>query len=156
MRKQAIDRDDYWLGLAFLIAAASKNPDEKQGAVVVSPANEALSLACDGSPTSMQDSSHFVNAELNALFGVKVPIKDTTLYLTHTPCYQSCLAALAAGVKRIVYFKTDELTEDSVDAAKDGYLQLETFRGNLNWVRDYVKSLELLEIFDVKRDKYRL
>lgn len=156
MRKQTIDRDDYWLGLAFLIAAASKNPDDKQGAIIVSPANEALSLACDGSPSFMQDSSHFVHAELNALFGAKTTAKDGTLYITHTPCYQCCLAAIAAGIKKIIYYNTEEISSDALDATKEGYLHTEPFHGNLNWVRDYVKSLEMLEIFDVKRDKYRL
>ena len=139
-KESAISRDDYWIGMAFMIAAGSKNL--QQGAVIIGPSSELLSMACDGFPKN-QDSKHTVPAEINAMFGSGSLLQNGTIYLTHTPCYNSCLAILAASIKRIVYFHTTPLDKNCSDVIRSTYAQIEEFHGNLNWMRDYLQTLDI-------------
>lgn len=150
--RDQLDRDDYWMGMAFLVAAGSKNYTRQQGAVLVGSNSEALSLACDGLPRAT-DGDHSPHAEINSLLAARTSVHGGILYVTHTPCYHCVLAIAAAGLKRVVYFPTRKLDDNSADALRAAYVQFEEFPGNLNWMRDYMKTLDALEIFDGQSDK---
>lgn len=150
--REQLDRDDYWMGMAFLIAAGSKNYVRQQGAVLVGLNSELLCMACDGL-VKVPDGDHSPHAEINTLLGAKTPTQGGTLYITHTPCYYCALAIAAAAIKRVVYFPTKKIDDNSLDAFRVAYVQPEEFRGNLNWMRDYMKTLDMLEIFDGQSDK---
>jgi tRNA(Arg) A34 adenosine deaminase TadA len=144
---EPLNRDEYWMGLAFMTAAGSRS-HRPQGAVVAGPTlADLVALDHDGPPKGMPDSEHVVHAEINTLFNCQSVPHGSTLYITHTPCYGCIMAALAAGIKRIVYFKTKTLDPNCVDAIRVGYAQVEGFRGNLNWMRDHIKTLMTEDIF---------
>jgi deoxycytidylate deaminase len=144
-KKDQLNRDDYWMGLAFMVAAGK--PDSS-GAIIVGVNSELLAAACDGMPR-VQETNHIIPAEMNVLFNCNT--QNSTIYLTHTPSYQSCLLLIAANVKRIVYFSTGAIEDKCLDAMVHTFTKSEEYRGNLNWMRDYLKSLEMLEIFRAKQ-----
>lgn len=146
--REPLNRDDYWMGMAFAVAAGSKTFGRQQGAVIINPQGELVSAAHDGTPRSMVDSDHTVYAEINAIFAAKIPLTGCAIYLSHVPCYSSTQTILVSGLRRIVYYPNKTLDPEVLDLVRCAYGQLEEFKGNLNWMRDYLKSLEGLGIFD--------
>lgn len=144
-KKNPIDRDDYFMGLAFTVAAGSSF--KQQGAVIVSLENEVLGTGFDGTPTAISESNHFVHAEINAIFNSK-EINYGVIYLTHTPCYNCIMSLLAAKIKKIIYFPTKDLDANSSEILKLSHIQAIAFDGNLNWMRDYLTFLKSQYIFD--------
>lgn len=142
-----LNRDDYWMGMAFFVTAGSNN-SIPQGAVLLGSNSELLSIAYSG----FQKVSD-IPAEINALLSAKVSSQGGTLYLTHTPDYNSALAIAAACVKRLVYFSDEKIENRCLDTLRSAHIQLEEFQGNLNWMRDYIKTLDTLEIFNGQNDK---
>ena len=141
--REPLNRDDYWMGMAFMLAAGSPS-SRQQGCIIVGLNNEPVGMAHDGSPKTMQqECEHVVHAETNALFNAKLPLAGGTAYVTHTPCYHCVLSLAAANIKRIVYFQTKPLDPDTLDAMRCAYGQIDEFRGNLNWMRDYIKTLSI-------------
>lgn len=123
--------------------AAGSSSMRQQGCIIVGTNDEPVGLGCDGSPKTMQDSEHVVHAETNALFNCTLPLAGGTAYVTHTPCYHCALNLVAANVKRIVYFPTKALDQDTTDAVRCAYGQIGEFRGNMNWMRDYIRTLNI-------------
>lgn len=148
--RDQIDRDDYWMGVAFIFAAGSRNYNRQQAAILLGSNLELLSMACDGLQKAT-DGDHSPHAELNSLLNARVPTSGGTLYITHTPCYHCAVAISAASIKRVIYFPTKKIEDNSLEAFRAAYVQPEEFRGNLNWMRDHIKTLDAMEIFDPER-----
>jgi tRNA(Arg) A34 adenosine deaminase TadA len=131
-RIKDLNRDDYWMAVAFVMAAGSTG--KINSCLVVGSNGELLSSACEN---TSRNSKYTFNPVISALFNCKNAV-GSTVYVTCTPCYESFMALINANVKKIVYFSTKSLEEDVLDAAK-GCTLIEEFKGNLNWVRDYFK-----------------
>ena len=145
--RETINKDDYWLGLAFMVAAGSSN--NRQGCILVGANNEPITFAFDGSLNTQGNNSpkneeHPIHAELKSVLSSSA--SGGTAYITHTPCYNCVMALLSCGIRRIIYFSTKTLDSKSTDAVYCAYGQIEEFKGNLNWMRDYIGSLS--EIFN--------
>lgn len=140
--RETVHRDDYWMAMAFMLSAGSTS-NRPQGCIIISVNGDPLGMACDGTPKSMQNSDHVIHAEMNAIFNCKYPISNGIAYLTHTPCYHCAMSLISANIKRIVYFPTKSIDSDTVDAIRCAYAQLDEFKGNLNWMRDYIKTLNI-------------
>jgi deoxycytidylate deaminase len=148
--REYLNRDDYFMGMAFMVAGASRSLN-RQGAVITAASHEMIAAACDGTPKPIaSDNQHFLHAEINTLILAQPPIAGGTMYVTHTPCYGCVMQILAAGIRRIVYFPTKTPDPDAVDATHSAYSQLEPYKGNLNWIRDYLRSMEENGIFSHK------
>lgn len=145
--RESVPKDDYWMGLAFVVAAASRSSGRCQGAVILSANHDFYSLGCESPPKQSQECEHFIHAEMQALHAAKFPLAGGLIYLTHTPCYDCLCNVVAAGIKRVVYYPSRAADELTTDLAKTSYIQFEEFAGNLNWLRDYLKVLEGNGIF---------
>jgi hypothetical protein len=53
------------------------------------------------------------------------------------------LYLFSRSVKRIVYYPNGILQDETYDLLKASYAQIEIFKGNLNWMRDYFKTLNI-------------
>ncbi len=137
--------DDYWMGLAFMVAAASRNPDRQEGAVIVGPQNTLLSQGYDSPPKCMRDGNFFRHAEKVALNSSSYCA--ATMYITHTPCSSCLLDIVASEIKRIIYFKTEPLDSVCSEIVRQSYIQLVEFRGSVGWLRDHMIELEDSDVF---------
>jgi dCMP deaminase len=164
------DRDDYYMGVSFWIASKSKDPKTQVGAYIVGKDNLPISFGYNGPPSKILDQSidwarpnkyNFVHhAENNAIWhGRNKNLEDAIIYITARPCKSCMLDIVRSGIKRVVYFvpKTIDSTsmignetewQISLDIAKLGLLQLSEFEGNLNWMRDRMKWMESMGVFD--------
>ncbi len=160
-------REERYMGVAWLWAGMSKDPSTQVGAVIVSSDNRPLGTGYNGPPKQMIDSEidwvrpdkypYIFHAEKNAIRHCLRETKGSTMYVTGRPCPPCMLDIVAAGIYRVIYclYTPDESSmlaredewETTLDIAKKGNVQLEKFKGNLNWMRDWMDMLYEKGIF---------
>ncbi len=116
-KRERLDWDHYFMKIAEQAAARSTCDRKFVGAVVVRDRN-ILSTGYNGSISGMQhcdevgheiENDHCiatVHAEANAIIQAAkngVAIRDATIYVTASPCYQCFKLITNSGIKEIVY-----------------------------------------------------
>lgn len=145
-RCEILRNDDYWMGVALMIAS-SPSSVFNEGCVILDSNNCMLGVGFDSLPVGLSDSytkaDHIVHAEMNAIANCKSSIFNGTVYITYTPCYNCLLTLVTVKVRKVVYFSTGQLDIESKDLVDKVGLKIEEFKGNLNWIRDYIQSLDV-------------
>jgi dCMP deaminase len=153
--------DEYYMGLSYFIAARSKDPSTQVGAIVVDSENIPRGWGYNGTPKKMRDADinwqrpdkypFVVHAEQNAFdhaAGEPSSLANGTIYITGMPCPDCCKRIINKKIKRIVYGHRGiaMMPKDQQDLVKEmcrlGNVILEQFKGNINWMRDVMVSLE--------------
>lgn len=107
-------RDERYLGLARHIAAWSKDPSTKVGAVITRPDRTVVSVGYNGFPRGVNDDAHALNnrekrlaltvhAEVNAILNAHQPVTGCTLYCTWPPCSHCAGYIIQSGITRVVF-----------------------------------------------------
>ena len=115
-----IDRDEYLMKIAELVALRGTCPRAKVGAVLVRE-GRVISTGYNGSPSGTPHCIDMdcildergkcirtVHAELNCIcFAAKYGIKTegATMYITHSPCLDCAKAIINAGIKKVIYLE---------------------------------------------------
>jgi dCMP deaminase len=107
--------DDFFLSMAGLHAARSKDPTTQVGCVIVGPDKEVRSTGYNGLPRGVEDlpermerpgkylwTSHAEENAVAQAARVGVSLKGCTAYVTHVPCARCARSLIQAGVTRIV------------------------------------------------------
>ena len=134
-RKDYINWDEYFMGIALLSAMRSKDPNSQVGACIVSPENKILSLGYNGMPIGCDDDAmpwgregqpldtkymYVCHAELNAILNsIGGTLKDCTLYVALFPCNECAKAIIQAGIRRVVYLSDKYADSDSTRASRN-------------------------------------
>ncbi|MDE6025072.1 MAG: dCMP deaminase family protein [Lachnospiraceae bacterium] len=134
-RDDYITWDQYFMGIAIMSAARSKDPNTQVGACIVDESNRILSMGYNGMPSGCNDdempwdregaaltSKYFFvcHAELNAILNYRGggTLRGSRCYVTLFPCNECAKAIIQSGIKEIIYM-TDKYSEsDSTIAAK--------------------------------------
>lgn len=105
--------DQYFLSIAEVVASRSKDPNTQVGAVLINEDKHIIGTGYNGfSPKTRETEEMWqrpqkyekvIHAELNCLLHKTQSAKNSTLYITMSPCDECCKAIVAAGVKRVVY-----------------------------------------------------
>lgn len=125
-RKDHISWDEYFMGIAFLSAMRSKDPNSQVGCCIVSHTNRILSVGYNGFPNGMPDSEfpwnrdgednkylYVAHSELNAILNYRGgSLEGAKLYVTLFPCNECAKAIIQAGIKECVY--ADDKYADTV------------------------------------------
>lgn len=106
--------DETFMDIAKVVAKRSKDPHTKVGCVIVKD-GRILSIGYNGEPrqfnyhfdwSSTEKYDYVIHAELNAIANANyngVSVKDSTVYLTLSPC-KDCIKLLAQhGIRQIFY-----------------------------------------------------
>ena len=164
------NRDEKYMGAAFIEASFSKDPSTQNGAVIVTTSNKPLGRGYNGPPPQYNDNdmdwsrpakyANIIHAEKNAIkHSNPDKLPGSTIYITGRPCAGCMLAIVDAGISRVVYFdgkyhdsgsihQDQKNIEEADEIIRNGRIKVEQFKGNLNWLRDRIKQLEELGIFD--------
>ncbi|MBQ6384814.1 MAG: dCMP deaminase family protein [Lachnospiraceae bacterium] len=118
-RQDYLSWDEYFMGVAMLSAARSKDPNTQVGACIVSENNRILSMGYNGFPNGVSDdefpwnregdpleSKYFYAAhgELNAILNYRGgSLEGAKLYVTLFPCNECAKAIIQAGIRTVVY-----------------------------------------------------
>lgn len=142
-----ISWEEYFMGIAFLSAQRSKDPNTKVGACIVDQNNKVVSIGYNGMPTGLDESKlswnkgegldskylYVCHAEFNAILNTRggTDLRGCSLYVTLFPCNECAKMIIQTGIKEIVY--ADNKYKDTVGT---------------------LASAKMLEMADVKLRQY--
>lgn len=105
------------LALAREVAWWSKDPSTKVGCVLVDDRHRVVGMGYNGYPRGVVDDvgvareerlRRTVHAEVNAVLNAVGPVEGTTAFVTAPTCASCAGVLIQAGVKRVVWPKSDE------------------------------------------------
>lgn len=118
-RKDYISWDEYFMGIAYLSAMRSKDPNTQVGACIVSSANKILSMGYNGFPSGCSDDEfpwdrdgegldskylYSTHSELNAILNYRGgSLEGSRMYVTLFPCNECAKAIIQSGIKELIY-----------------------------------------------------
>lgn len=133
-RKDYINWDEYFMGIAVLSAMRSKDPNTQVGACIVDNENRILSTGYNGFPHGCSDDEfpwdrngeygdtkypYVVHAELNAILNARgKSLANARIYVDLFPCNECAKAIVQAGIKEVIYLSDKYSTTDSTLASK--------------------------------------
>ena len=155
--------------IALMISNLATCKRAKVGAVLLRKDGSVAGMGYNGAPPGMRHCTddtcnastrcvHTAHAEENAIRHSLGDFDGATLYVTGKPCKRCMLRIVGVGIKQVVYFPYKPLDTQSTLAQDDGVtdaiaeaggVKLLRFKGNLNWMRDRMKVMEKLGIFDI-------
>ena len=130
-----ISWDQYFMGIAYLSAERSKDPNTQVGACIVGSDNRILSVGYNGTPEGCEDDDMpwgrdgtaldskymFVcHAELNAILNYRGSgnVKGARCYVTLFPCNECAKAIIQSGIKEVIYACDKYADSESTIASK--------------------------------------
>lgn len=134
-RKEYIDWDEYFMGVALLSAQRSKDPNTQVGACIVSEDNKILSMGYNGLPLGCSDNDfpwnresedpydnkyfYSTHSELNAILNYRGgSLEGAKLYVTLFPCNECAKAIIQCGIQKVIYLEDKYENTSSVKASK--------------------------------------
>ena len=133
-RTDYISWDEYFMGIAYLSAMRSKDPNTQVGACIVSHDNKILSMGYNGFPRGCSDDEYpwdrdaegvdskylyATHSELNAILNYRGgSLEGSRLYVTLFPCNECAKAIIQTGIKELIYASDKYDGTPSVVASK--------------------------------------
>lgn len=167
--RETPSRDDRYMGLAFFHASFSKDPNTQVGAVIVNNDNQILGTGYNGPPRKINDEEinwdrphkypFIKHAEANAISHSLGKTKGSTIYVTAKPCQKCMLEIVDAEISKVVYFDMKVIVDGSSmlanqdeiliteNIAKLGGVELISYNGNLNWMKNRIEYMDMIGIF---------
>ena len=120
-RKDYLNWDEFFMGIAKLAAGRSKDPNTQVGACIVSDDNRILSIGYNGAPNNFNDDifpwnregddintkyMYVCHAESNAINNYQGSRKDfrgARIYEELFPCNECAKDIVQAGIKEVIY-----------------------------------------------------
>ena len=133
MRKDYINWDEYFMGIAILSSMRSKDPNTQVGACIVNEEKRIIGVGYNGLPKGCSDADfpweregkfsetkypYVCHAELNAILNSTKSLKDCTIYVALFPCNECSKAIIQSGIKEIVYLSDKYTNTDANKASK--------------------------------------
>ncbi len=155
-RSDYISWDEYFMGIAWLSAQRSKDPNTQVGACIVSKDNKILSMGYNGFPRGCSDDefpwareggdldtkyAYIVHSELNAILNYRGgSLEGSRMYVTMFPCNECAKAIIQAGVRELIY-DTNKYPDSAAVLASKRMLT----RAGVNY-HEYLRSGRTLRI----------
>ena len=133
-RQDYISWDEYFMGVAYLSAMRSKDPNTQVGACIVSQDHKILSMGYNGFPVGCSDDDlpwaregeelerkyvYTVHSELNAILNYRGgSLEGARIYVTLFPCNECAKAIIQAGIRELIYADNKYEGSVSVTASK--------------------------------------
>ena len=109
--------DEYYMSIAWTVSKKSKDPSTQVGCVLVTQDNKPVSFGYNGFVAGCDESymtfekpykdMMSIHAEMNALIFAHCPLKGCKAYVTHVSCENCLKHLLQAGIREIIYDKSD-------------------------------------------------
>lgn len=133
-RKDYLTWDEYFMGVAYLAAMRSKDPDTQVGACIVSDDNKILSIGYNGFPAGCSDDEfpweregdegntkyfYVTHGEMNAILNYRGgSLEGAKLYVSLFPCNECAKAIIQSGIRTVVYDSDKYADTSAVRASK--------------------------------------
>eukprot|EP00884_Botryococcus_braunii_P011501 jgi/Botrbrau1/20351/Bobra.0006s0020.1 len=138
-RSEFLRWDDYFMGVAFLSARRSKDPNKQVGACIVGQDNIILSIGYNGFPRGCHDSKlpwakksphnnplgtkyPFVcHAEMNAILNKNTAsLTNARIYVTMFPCNECAKLLIQAGISEVIFYEDKNTTSKESSPTPSG------------------------------------
>nr|XP_022325294.1 cytidine and dCMP deaminase domain-containing protein 1-like [Crassostrea virginica] len=126
--------EEFFMAMAFVASARSKDPRTQVGACIVNIVNErnqVVGIGYNGMPLGFIDANTnwgkddkdgltnkdriVCHAEMNAvLFGNVAEMQNSTLFVTLFPCEECAKVVIRAGIKKVVYYSDKKHAKNTV------------------------------------------
>jgi hypothetical protein len=136
--------DEYWMGIAFLIAAKFKS----KNVIIVVKDNQLVYINKEKLLCSSLEYEHYQQPDIDIVANCK-DLSMCVVYCTFTPDYHVISNLASTNLKKIIFYKNEnlcEVSQDFIDCFQN--IALIPFSGNLNWMKDYISILESFGIFN--------
>lgn len=166
------DRDSKYMGLAWIHASFSKDPNTQIGSVIIDKHNNILGTGYNGPPSKIKDDSfswerpekylYVKHAEDNAIDHSKATIEEfseCTLYVTGLPCKSCMLDIISKNINKVVYMdglydkNSSQTNQEDINSthilAKEAGVELIKFTGDLNWLLEWTSNLKNKGVFNI-------
>ena len=134
-REDYINWDENFMGVAYLSARRSKDPNTQVGACIVSQDNKILSMGYNGFPNGCSDEDfpwnresadpydnkyfYTTHSELNAILNYRGgSLEGSKLYVTLFPCNECAKALIQSGIRTVIYAEDRYANTSSIKASK--------------------------------------
>ena len=135
-RKDYLSWDQFFMGVAKLSSARSKDPSTQVGACIVDTQNRIISIGYNGTPNGFNDDifpwardgeeletkyPYVCHAEFNAILnfpGNRKDLKNSRIYVDLFPCQECAKAIIQSGIKEVIYLSDKYATSSSTQASK--------------------------------------
>ncbi|MBQ2873352.1 MAG: dCMP deaminase family protein [Bacilli bacterium] len=135
-RKEYLNWDQYFMGVAKLSAMRSKDPSTQVGACIVGNDNRILSIGYNGTPNGYNDENfpwdregeplntkylYVCHAEMNAIVnyrGSRKDLENAKVYVDLFPCNECAKIIIQSGIKEVIYLSDKYAKQDSFIASK--------------------------------------
>ncbi len=133
-RRDYINWDEYFMGVALLAARRSKDPSTQVGACIVDDNNIILSTGYNGFPYGCSDDTfpwgrsgevnetkypYVVHAELNAILNAQGrSLRGARIYVALFPCNECAKAIIQSGIREVIYLSDKYAATDTTKASK--------------------------------------
>jgi dCMP deaminase len=152
------DWDNYFLGLAFIISARSRDVHTQHGAIITDGKNRIIGTGynsfIEGAndtdfPTTRPEKYAFmIHSEENAILNCTVPPRSCaypTLYVTGQPCNNCFQRIIQSGIKRIVAAKRKGTQLENEESKrifdllrKNSEIVIDYLDIDLNWITKHM------------------
>lgn len=136
-RNEYLSWNQFFMGIAKLAAARSKDPSTQVGACIVDKDNRILSIGYNGTPNGFDDDifpwaregeetetkyPYVCHAEMNAILnyrGSRKDFKDATVYVDLFPCHECAKLIVQSGITHVVYLSDKyKDTNDNIESRR--------------------------------------
>ena len=135
-RKEYLNWDQYFMGVAKLSALRSKDPSTQVGACIVGDDNRILSIGYNGTPNGFDDKYfpwdregeplntkylYVCHAEMNAIInyrGSRKELEGAKVYVDLFPCNECAKIIIQSGIKEVIYLSDKYASQDAFIASK--------------------------------------
>ena len=131
---------EYWMGMAFMLAARSKFGN---ASLLVDNSSKMICYGLQTLPPVTTIAQVTIPSEVAAILEYDRSIPSVTMYSTSAPTYEGAvMIAACPNIKSVFYFPRIEADSKVSDLLKSVYCDLEPYECNLNWIRDYFMTVE--------------
>ena len=135
-RKDYLNWEQYFMGIAKLSAMRSKDPSTQVGACIVGDDNRILAIGYNGCPNGFSDENfpwdregeplntkylYVCHAEMNAILnyrGNRKDLENARVYVDLFPCNECAKLIIQSGIKEVIYLSDKYAKTDGVIASK--------------------------------------
>ena len=118
-RQNYLSWDEFFMGIAKLAGARSKDPSTQVGACIVDENNRVLAIGYNGTPNNFDDDAfpwdregedletkylYVIHAERNAIAnGNRISLRGRRIYVDLFPCNECAKEIIQFGIKEVIY-----------------------------------------------------
>lgn len=133
-RTNYLSWDEYFMGVAFLSAQRSKDPNTQVGACIVDQNKKIVGVGYNGFPIGCSDDQlpwdregaygdtkypYVCHAELNAIINsTSANLNGCTIYIGFFPCNECAKLIVQSGIKKIIYLTDKYYDTDPMKASR--------------------------------------